>query len=53
MSIKLVFILPDWVSVIQVMKQAGISTFKTCYLKKTLDTLRKAVDDENMTVKEF
>ena len=40
-------------SVIQVMEQAGISPFKTCYLKKTFDTLIKAVDDKSMTVKEF
>ena len=52
MSIKVVFIPPNWTSVIQVMEQGGISTFKTCYLKKTFYTLIKAVDDKNMTIKE-
>ena len=28
-------------------------TFKAYYLKKTSDTLVKATDDKNMTVKEF
>jgi len=53
MSIKVVFIPPKWMSVIQVMEQGGISTFKTSYLKKTFDMLIKAVDDKNMPVKEF
>jgi len=53
MSIKVVFIPPNWMSVIQVMEQAGILTFKTCYWKKTFDMLIKAVDDKSMTVKEF
>jgi len=40
-------------SVIQVMEQGRILTFKTSYLKKPFDMLIKAVDDKNMTVKEF
>jgi hypothetical protein len=38
MSIKVVFIPPNWMSLIQVMGQGGISTFKTCYLKKKKNT---------------
>jgi len=53
MSIKVVFIPPNWMSVIQVMEQAGISTFKTCFLKKTFGMLIKAVDYKSTTVKEF
>jgi hypothetical protein len=53
MSIKVVFIPPNWMSVIQVMEQAGISTSKICFLKKTFGMLLKAVDYKSMTVKEF
>ena len=49
----MVFIPPNWMSVIQVMGQGGISTFKTRYMKKTFNMLIKAVDDKSMIVKEF
>jgi hypothetical protein len=50
---EVVFILPNLMSQVQQMDQRMISTFKMYYLKKTFDMLMKAVDDKNMTVKEF
>jgi hypothetical protein len=51
--IKVVFIPPNTSSLIQPMDQGVIATFKAYYLKKTFETLVKAVDDKNMGVKEF
>ncbi|GFG29801.1 hypothetical protein Cfor_00232 [Coptotermes formosanus] len=51
--IKVVFIPPNTSSLIQPMDQGVIATFKAYYLKKTFDMLGKAVDDKNMSVKEF
>lgn len=51
--IKAVFIPPNITSLIQTMDQDVRATFTGYYLKKTSDTLVKATDDKNMTVKEF
>jgi len=50
--IQVAFIPPNS-SLIQPMDHGVIATFKTYYLKKTFDMLVKAVDDKNMSVKEF
>jgi DDE superfamily endonuclease./Tc5 transposase DNA-binding domain./CENP-B N-terminal DNA-binding domain. len=51
--IQVAFIPPNSTSLIQPMDHGVIATFKTYYLKKTFDMLVKAVDDKNMSVKEF
>jgi hypothetical protein len=51
--IHVAFIPPNSTSLIQPMDHGVIATFKTYYLKKTFDMLVKAVDDKNMSVKEF
>jgi hypothetical protein len=50
--IRVVFSPPNS-SLTQVMDQGVNLTFKTYYLQKTFDTLVKAVNDKNMTVKAF
>jgi len=51
--IQVAFIPPNSTSLIQPMDHGVIATFKTYYLKKTFDMLVKAVDEKNMSVKEF
>jgi len=51
--IQVAFIPPNSTSLIQPMDHGVIATLKTYYLKKIFDMLVKAVDDKNMSVKEF
>jgi hypothetical protein len=52
-NIKIVFLPSYTTSLLQLMDQGVIKTFKSYYLRSTLDTLLKAMNDGRTTVTEF